>query len=430
MKANTYLYKKIKKIDHDVLRPTFHFNAPVGWINDPNGLIYYKNYYQLYYQYNPYAPHWDSMHWGHARSKDGIHWQDMPVAMKPDHEYDKSGVFSGSAIEKGGKLYVIYTGHVDENGKAVETQCVAVSDDGVDFKKYKNNPVMTIADLPGEVDESNFRDPKVFEHDGKYYCVIAAAINGHGSLILFESEDLLHWSFKSILLQGEKYGLMTECPDYFNIDGKDYLAFSVILGDDKHSIVYIAEGHMDWQTFKFELEKCDRLDDGDDFYASQSFMNEKGERIVIPWLRSADHVNYLEESGHLWNGMMGIPRKLTIDNNELIQSPLGKFKQISLSDSEITLGINQLAEDIPVSYSLILKGDNGEIYITRTNESQYTIDIHSPAFTEELVWHSNKHKLTLVIDNSSLEIFSQTKTLSVVTFIAGINRMELKKVDL
>lgn len=175
MKANTYLYKKIRKIDHDVLRPTFHFNAPVGWINDPNGLIYYKNYYQLYYQYNPYAPHWDSMHWGHARSKDGIHWQDMPVAMKPDHEYDKSGVFSGSAIEKGGKLYVIYTGHVDENGKAVETQCVAVSDDGVDFKKYKNNPVMTIADLPGEVDESNFRDPKVFEHDGKYYCVIAAA---------------------------------------------------------------------------------------------------------------------------------------------------------------------------------------------------------------------------------------------------------------
>ena len=85
---------------------------------------------------------------------------DMPIAMKPDHQYDKTGVFSGSAIEKDGKLYVLYTGHVDEDGQITETQCVAVSDDGVDFNKYENNPVMTVADLPGETDESNFRDPK------------------------------------------------------------------------------------------------------------------------------------------------------------------------------------------------------------------------------------------------------------------------------
>lgn len=125
MKENSYLYEKIRKIDNDELRPLFHFTAPVGWINDPNGLIYYKNYYQLYYQYNPYAPHWDNMHWGHARSKDGLHWEDMPIAMKPDHQYDKTGIFSGSAIEKDDKLYVLYTGHVDENDQITETQCVA-----------------------------------------------------------------------------------------------------------------------------------------------------------------------------------------------------------------------------------------------------------------------------------------------------------------
>lgn len=430
MKENSYLYKKIRKIDDDELRPTFHFTAPVGWINDPNGLIHYKNYYQLYYQYNPYAPHWDNMHWGHARSKDGLHWEDMPIAMKPDHEYDKTGVFSGSAIEKDGKLYVLYTGHVDENGQITETQCVAVSDDGVDFKKYENNPVMTVADLPGETDESNFRDPKVFKHGDKYYCVVAAALEKHGSLVLFESDDLLHWSFKSVLLQGEEYGIMTECPDYFNLNGQDYLAFSVILGDSRNSIVYIAKGHMDWQNFKFKLKEQHRLDDSDDFYASQSFVDEKGNRIIIPWLRSADHVNYLEESGHLWNGMMGIPRRLTMNNGQLIQKPIGTINDMSLSDSQdIDLGSYKLTEEIPIDHSLILKGDNGEIHITRKNEDQYVIEIHSPVFIKTVSWHPDNHKLTLVIDNSSLELFSQSKTLSIVTFVSGIKQAMLKEIN-
>ena len=429
MKENSYLYEEIRKIDHDELRPLFHFTAPVGWINDPNGLIRYRDYYQLYYQYYPYAPHWDNMHWGHARSKDGLHWEDMPIAMKPDHAYDKTGVFSGSAIEKNGKLYVLYTGHVDEAGQVTETQCVAISDDGVDFKKYEHNPVMTVDALPGKTDPGNFRDPKVFKHGDKYYCVVAAALEGHGSLVLFESSDLLNWNFKSVLLQGEKYGVMTECPDYFNLNGQDYLAFSVILGDGRNSVVYLAKGHLDWKNFTFELEVTQRLDDGDDFYASQSFVNEKGERIVIPWLRSVDHINYLEESHHLWNGMMGIPRKLTTNNRQLSQKPIGQIKDLSLTDNEeIDLGSYRLTEEIPIDRSLVLQGSNGEIQLTRTEEDQYLIKIHSPVFIKTISWHPDDHHLTLVIDNSSLELFGQSKTLSIVTFVAGINRVMLKDV--
>lgn len=429
MKENSYLYQKIRQLDHDELRPLIHFTAPVGWINDPNGLIYWKNYYHLFYQYNPYAPHWDAMHWGHARSKDGLHWQDMPIAMKPDHIYDQSGVFSGSAIEKDNKLFVIYTGHVvDEKGQATETQCVAMSEDGIDFKKYVNNPVMTVADLPGTTDKGNFRDPKVFEHDGKYYCVVAAALEKRGSLVLFESDDLLHWSFKSVLLQGDDLGIMTECPDYFNIAGQDYLAFSVIFGEGQNSIVYLAKGQMNWQNFTFKLEKMSRLDDSDDFYASQSFVNKDDQRVVIPWLRSVDHVDYLEDHNHSWNGMMGIPRTLSLIDGHLIQKPIGQINQLALTnEAKISTGIYQLTNEIPIGQNLMLKGDNGEIHIWRKNKDQYVIEIHSPVFIKAVSWNTNGHKLILVIDNSSLEIFDQDKTLSIVTFVAGIKQAILQK---
>lgn len=431
MKANSYLYQKIRQIDHDEMRPLDHFTAPVGWINDPNGLIYYKNYYHLFYQYNPYAPHWDAMHWGHARSKDGLHWQDLPIAMSPDHEYDKDGVFSGSAIIKDKKLYVIYTGHViDSNNQAIETQNLAWSDNGIDFHKYEKNPVITVAELPAKADQSNFRDPKVFKHGDKYYCILAAAIAGEGSLVLFESENLFDWSFKSVLLHNSNLGIMTECPDYANIDGKDFLLFSVIKGNNQKSIVYTAQGKMNWENFTFALEKMKRLDDGYDFYASQSFLNKKGRRTVIPWLRSAGHINYLEEHHHLWNGMMGIPRELYFVNNRLVQRPIGEVKTLDCKEKKnILLGSYRLKEKIKIGQCLLLAGANGEIRIGRKDTTQYLIEIRSPAFIKKIFWTSKSADLIIVIDNSSLELFAENNTLSVVTFIYGIKKAILKKIS-
>ncbi|RVU71119.1 MULTISPECIES: family 43 glycosylhydrolase [Lactobacillus] len=427
MQSRKDIYSEVRK--SDPLRPTFHYTAPIGWINDPNGLIYYKNYYQLYYQHNPYAPHWDDMHWGHARSKDGLHWEDLPEAMEPEHDYEKSGVFSGSAIEKDGKLYVLYTGHVlDDKRQATETQCVAYSDDGIDFHKYEGNPVMTVVDLPGETDRGNFRDPKVFEHDGKYYCVVAAALNKRGSIVLFESDDLLHWSFKSVLLQNDQLGIMTECPDYFNIDGHDFLAFSVIKGEGQNSVVYLAQGKLDWSKFTFELEDMHRIDEGDDFYASQSFLDEKGDRIVIPWLRSVDHVDYLEKSGHIWNGMMGIPRRETVENGHIKQEPIGTIEPLKVEGkTEISLGSYRLETPIETGQSLVLKGDNGEIRLTHQAENKYQIEIHSPAFIKTISWEIRLDKPIFVIDNSSFEIFAGEKPMSIVTFVAGIHEAILEK---
>lgn len=429
MKANEFLYQKIRSIDKDDLRPKFHFTAPYGWLNDPNGLIYYQNYYHLFYQYNPYGTHWDAMHWGHARSKDLIHWQDLPVAMAPDHSYDKTGVFSGSAIEKDGRLYVVYTGHVDENGKVNETQCVAYSDDGINFTKYEKNPVMTVNDIPYSTDSANFRDPKVFEHDGKYYCVVAAAIDGKGTIVLFESNDLLNWSFKSVLLEGEKLlGIMTECPDFFTIDGQDYLLFSTIFGGNQNSIVYAAKGNLDWENYKFNLDEIKRVDDSDDFYASQSFVDKNGQRILIPWLRSVDHTDYLDRSHHLWNGMMGVPRIMSTENGSLKQNPFGEVNKLStIKDEKIHSGIYQLNFDFPVEKQLLLKGENGEISIEKNNQNEYKIIVDSPIFRKELKWDAISSELTLVIDNSGFEIFSNGRVFSLVTFIAGFKDLIWKE---
>lgn len=138
MKANDFLFEKVRALEKDGARPNLHFTPLFGWLNDPNGLIYYNGMYHLFYQYNPFKNQWGNIHWGHAISRDLQSWNDMPVALEPSESYDKDGVFSGSAIVKDDQLYVLYTGHsVDAKGQAHETQCLAYSKDGVTFQKYE-----------------------------------------------------------------------------------------------------------------------------------------------------------------------------------------------------------------------------------------------------------------------------------------------------
>ena len=141
--------KMIKKEE----RPDFHLSVRTGWLNDPNGFSYYRGEYHLFYQYYPYESKWGSMHWGHAVSKDLLHWEYLPAALAPDEKYDKDGCFSGSAVVlPDGRHLLMYTGVVKEHQADdvicdVQTQCLAVGD-GVDYEKYGMNPVLDWRDLP------------------------------------------------------------------------------------------------------------------------------------------------------------------------------------------------------------------------------------------------------------------------------------------
>ena len=179
--------------------------------------FYSKGEYHLFYQYYPYETVWGPMHWGHAVSKDLITWEYYPAAIAPDMEYDKNGCFSGSAIEmEDGRQLLVYTGvqkMEDEDGniREVQTQCVAFGD-GKDYEKYANNPVIDSTMLPEGAGKYDFRDPKVWRENGKYYIVVGNKTEDiDGQILQFVSDDGINWSYdKTVIKNNHRFGVMWE----------------------------------------------------------------------------------------------------------------------------------------------------------------------------------------------------------------------------
>jgi beta-fructofuranosidase len=330
-RANRYIEENRAAVA-PLYRNHYHAVPPIGWMNDPNGFIQYQGAYHLFYQFHPYDAKWGPMHWGHMKSTDLTHWEDLPVALAPDQAYDRFGCFSGSAIEKDGKLYLLYTGvtEADEAGIHYQVQCLAVSEDGVHFEKVQHNPVIPAAALPEGASPIDFRDPKLLEHDGMFYAVIASKTEeGTGQVLLYESADLLDWRFSSVFLKGTKeQGIMWECPDFFTLDGKDCLIFSPMQwpeeGNDYQNLnaSLLAIGKVDWATNQFHPESFQELDHGLDYYAPQSLQDEQGRRICIAWMQNWGRNFPTDELGHGWTGSMTIPRQLKLEDGKLKQYPI------------------------------------------------------------------------------------------------------------
>lgn len=324
--ANQYIQKNQAKV-HSLYRHQFHLMAEIGWINDPNGFVFFQGEYHLFYQFNPYDSVWGPMHWGHAKSKDLLHWEHLPVALAPSEAYDRDGCFSGSAIVKDEKLYLFYTGHFEEGDKRREVQCLAVSEDGIHFEKSPQNPLIHEAQISGIADVAEFRDPKVMMHEGAYYMVVAAqTADQRGQILMFQSQDLLDWRFYSVLLEGNhKQGHMWECPDLFHLDGKDVLILSPIEMEPvahaywnlNSTIAFI--GQVDWVTGQFNIENAHEIDGGLDFYAPQTCLGPHEERLMVAWMQMWQREMPTHTLGHAWAGAMTLPRSLSLVNNRLVQ---------------------------------------------------------------------------------------------------------------
>jgi len=334
-------------------------------MNDPNGFSYYKGEYHLFYQYHPYKSVWGPMHWGHAVSKDLLHWTYLPAALAPDEAYDEAGCFSGSAIElPDGRQLLLYTGVSEDESEAgsadkaegydvpdvcgeisedsvaeesvrhIQRQCVAVGD-GLNYVKYEKNPVLDTSDLPEGKSRHDFRDPKIWrEADGSYRCVAGGCDQEHiGCILLFSSPDGFDWKFESVLAENDgNYGRMWECPDFFELDGKHVLltspqdmlpeGFEFHNGNGTLCLI----GEFDEKRKRLLPEKRQAVDYGIDFYAPQTVLAPDGRRIMIGWMQNWDTCPLMNTSEQPWFGQMSLPRELTLRNGRLFQQPVRELE--------------------------------------------------------------------------------------------------------
>ena len=429
--------------------PRYHLAPPFGWCNDPNGMCFYKGQYHFFYQHYPYAPEWGPMHWGHAVSDDLAYWKHLPIALKPEQPYEQGGgCFSGSAIEKDGKLYLMYTGHLSATPEEeaaigfphIEFQCLASSEDGVHFKKSEKNPVIEDIDIKSDdVSINDIRDPKVWIHNGKYYAVLGSRTPdmAHGQILLFESKDLTtSWRFKAISARSEgDLGGMWECPNFAEIDGHDVLIFSPmdVFNSEKYyhdKIAGVLIGKLNYRSGLFTHGDFQYLDKGFDFYAPQIMQTPDGRTVMIAWM---DMWNVdMHETKDGWAGMMTIPRVLGIKNGKIISNPvkelekLRKWKPIILEDvliDEATTfdGVSGEAYELLLNidaaqskkFSIALRASdieqtvlsynaNGIFKLDRTNSGE---PINFQSVREIQIEPCEKLKLHIFIDRSSIEVF-------------------------
>lgn len=305
----------------------YHYRPKKGWINDPNGLVYYNGYYHVFYQHAPdYETPWKQpMHWGHARTKDFLSWEELPVALYPDMPYDNEGCWSGTAIVKDGVLYLFYASIHTPKGadRRVESVSIAYSTDGIHFEKYKNNPVIEHFPKDGGPD---FRDPAVTYINGKYYCVMATGVPEKKSarLLIYESDDLLCWQYKGIMSEwGQaKYA---ECPSFMPAKDKFLLTASV----DKFDHHYFSVMYGSFKEAKFVPEVVGDVDKGPDQYAGQVFLDNKGRNILISWMPGWKYQGYAVKDV----GCMSAPRELKLINGKVYGYPVKELQHL-LKDSD------------------------------------------------------------------------------------------------
>lgn len=384
-KANSYIEKnKVPKEQ----RPDFHVTAPVGWINDPNGFSEYRDQYHLFYQHHPYSDAWGPMHWGHCASYDFMKWEELPDALAPDESYDENGCFSGSALETDEGHALVYTGvtEKEENGKksVFQNQCLAFGN-GETYKKFAGNPVIDGNQLPESFSREDFRDPKIWFDDGFYYLVAGnRKSDGLGQVVLFRSSDLKDWQYVTVLAENDgTYGTMWECPDFFELGNQhvlivspqDMRAVENKFYNGNHALYFL--GQYNKTNCEFDYNEGVMLDYGPDFYAPQTLLTNDGRRIMIAWMQSWD-IN-IKPAEQRWNGMMTIPRELSLINGHLYQRPVRElenyrvnpvvYKNTDISGEVSLPGIKGRTLELTAE---VLSGDFEKLSIHIAHNEEYT----------------------------------------------------------
>ena len=300
----------------DEYRPSYHFTPLYGWMNDPNGMVYKDGEYHLYFQYNPYGSKWGNMHWGHAVSKDLLHWEHLDPAIARDpvgHIFSGSSVVDKKNTAGFGKdaIIAIYTNNSVNHD---EVQCIAYSNDnGRTFTKYEGNPVLTPFD-----GLKDFRDPKVFWYEkGKCWYMIVSADK---ETRFYKSKNLKKWTYVSAFGKGMgQQPCQYECPDFFQLPvngDKKKMKWVMTMNINPGcwfggSATEYFVGDFDGKNFTCpDAHDVKWLDWGKDHYATVTFSNT-GDRVLgITWMSNWQYANLTPFKQN--RGANGLPRELKL----------------------------------------------------------------------------------------------------------------------
>lgn len=426
-KAQREIDSKKDIVKKGKMRQRYHFMAQTGWLNDPNGLIYFRGKYHFFFQHNPYNGFWDSMHWGHAVSDDMLHWEYLPLALAPSETYDnhlRGGCFSGSAIEHDGKLYLMFTGATNEGKGNEQTQCIAYSEDGIHFEKYAGNPVLI---APEGVPTDCFRDPKVWKHEDTYYMVCGASRDNKGQALLYRSKDMIHWTYFNVLAESRgEWGYMWECPDFYPMGDKYVLTFSP-MGAGEHTSVYLV-GNFDYLTGKFCCHVSGEIDWGLDYYAPQSFLAPDGRRIIVGWSNEWEWMPLWKDWGPTykegWCGFFNIPREVRMRKDGTLQFlPIREVETIRenpkrIAELAVSEEYTELEAGDGVCFELKLKID-----LQRTNADELELDLRCGAERRTIcLFHFKKGEMR--VDRNAADGWSKGVSRSVL-YLQGKKELDV-----
>lgn len=414
----------------DPYRLHFHLMPPVGWLNDPNGLCQYQGDYHVFFQYSPSDCQGGLKLWGHYCSGDLLHWEYLGAPLLADTPWDCHGVYSGSALVLKDGIHLYYTGNIKledrdydyiQEGREAWT-LHTFSKDGETFgpKKVALSP----REYPSDY-TCHIRDPKVWQEKDRYYMIQGGRRKDEkGAVLLYTSCDGENWEFNRELTTEEPFGYMWECPDLFPLGDRQVLSFSpqgLTRENYRYQNVYQSGYFLlkkDWRE-KQTFENFREWDYGFDFYAPQTFQDEKGRRILVGWMGMPDsqeeYTNPLEGG---WQHALTVPREIILQEGKVLQYPmveledlrgeqyqLNRGQELSLENPcfDLLLERQEKEEDL----QLILSGTEGSCTLSY-KEGVFKVELDQAAGRGRQLRQAHVEKLEklrVLADTSALEIY-------------------------
>jgi beta-fructofuranosidase len=353
---------------NDPARPAWHFGPPAQWMNDPNGVSWHAGWWHVFYQHNPHGDVWADMHWGHARSRDLLHWEHLPLALRPQHADGENHCYSGcTAFTASGDARILYTS-VPPDATRPASQVMATPRDPNwhTWTQHVTAPILDLATHGGPAFARDWRDPFVFRHEGRTFLILGAVLGEETVIPLYENPagDLQHWLYRGIIYREPRTQTpFLECPNLICCGDHWLLLTSPCRAVEWHS------GTLDLERYVFHRRSRGRVDESADYYATQPALDPHGRVVLFGWVR-----NFPAQRG--WNGCLAVPRRVWLDAaGDFCSEPVAEIAALRTAETSLpahSLSANPLTLTLPAA-----SGCDGQLTLLRSPAATIQVELAS-----------------------------------------------------